>query len=152
MIARTLMIAGACSALAILSLTAPAVSVAEAAEGTMIQVSQKEPHGKFLTDAKGMSLYLFEADSKNTATCYDDCAAAWPPLLTEEAPKAAAEVEAAMLSTIERKDGAKQVTYNGWPLYYFVQDQAAGDTKGQDIEGFGAEWYLVSPTGEKAGH
>jgi predicted lipoprotein with Yx(FWY)xxD motif len=150
MIARTLMIAGAYCTLALLPLAT--ASVAEAADGTTIQISQKEPHGKFLTDDKGMSLYLFEADSKNTTTCYDDCAAAWPPLLTEGAPTAGDEVDAAMLSTIERKDGSKQITYNGWPLYYFVKDKAAGDTTGQDVEGFGAEWYLVSPKGEKAGH
>lgn len=105
--------------------------------------------GKFLTDADGMSLYLFEADSENTSTCYDDCAAAWPPLLSEGAPSAGGEVDASMLSTIERDDGTTQVTYDGWPLYHFVKDKAAGDMNGQDVEGFGAEWYLVAPDGEK---
>jgi predicted lipoprotein with Yx(FWY)xxD motif len=139
----------ACSALWLLSLAMPAVMFAQAADATKVQVSQKDPHGKFLTDAKGMSLYLFEADSKNTATCYDACAKAWPPLLTEGTPTAGDQVDAAMLSAINRKDGSTQVTYNGWPLYYFVKDKASGDTKGQDVEGFGAEWYLVSPEGNK---
>jgi predicted lipoprotein with Yx(FWY)xxD motif len=35
---------------------------------------------------------------------------------------------------------------------YFVRDEAAGDTNGHDFEGFGAEWYLVSPGGEIVGH
>ncbi|MGH6913524.1 MAG: hypothetical protein ACREH3_07425, partial [Geminicoccales bacterium] len=35
------------------------------------------------------------------------------------------------------------------PLYQFAKDAQPGDTKGQDVEGFGAEWYLISPEGEK---
>ena len=42
-----------------------------------------------------------------------------------------------------------QVTYNGWPLYYFIKDKAPGDTMGQDVKGFGAEWYLVMPSGKE---
>ena len=66
----------ACSALALLALTAPAAG----AQDALAQVTTS-PDGKFLADAEGMSLYLFEADTENTSTCYDDCAAAWPPLL-----------------------------------------------------------------------
>lgn len=101
------------------------------------------------SDAKSVSLYLFEADTKATSTCYDACAQAWPPLLTEGTPVAGDQLDAGMLSTAQRKDGSTQVTYNGWPLYYFAKDQAPGDTQGQDVEGFGAEWYLISPQGQK---
>lgn len=45
-----------------------------------------------------------------------------------------------------------QVSYGGWPLYNYVKDQGPGQTTGQDIEGFGGEWYLVSPSGEIVGH
>ena len=57
-----------------------------------------------------------------------------------------------MLGTVERRDGSLQVTYNGWPLYYFVKDGKPGDTIGQDMEGFGGEWYLVSPDGDHVEH
>jgi predicted lipoprotein with Yx(FWY)xxD motif len=148
---RSLMIAVcASSAFGLLSIAAPGPGAVRATEAAKVAVSQKEPVGEYLTDAEGRSLYLFEADSENTSTCHDDCAAAWPPLLTEGAPTGDDKVDASMLSTIEREDGSTQVTYNGWPLYYFVKDQAPGDTEGQDVEGFGAEWYLVSPEGEKA--
>ena len=148
---RSLMIAVCVgSAFGLLSIAAPGPGAVHAAEAAKVAVSQKEPVGDYLTDAEGKSLYLFEADSENTSTCYDDCVAAWPPLLTEGAPTGDDKVDASMLSTIEREDGSTQVTYNGWPLYYFVKDQAPGDTEGQDVEGFGAEWYLVSPEGEKA--
>ena len=114
-----------------------------------VEVAEKEPYGAYLVDAEGSSLYLFLADSTDSSTCYDDCANAWPPLVAGGEPVAGDGVEASMLGTIERQDGTMQVTYNGWPLYYFVRDQSPGDTQGQDVEGFGAEWYLVSPEGEK---
>jgi predicted lipoprotein with Yx(FWY)xxD motif len=130
-------------------LTLSATAPLAADDAAKVEVSQKEAYGKYLSDADGKSLYLFEADTENDSTCYDACAAAWPPLTTEGEPTAGQGADKSMLSTIERKDGSMQVTYNGWPLYYFVKDQQAGDIKGQDIEGFGAEWYLVSPAGEK---
>jgi len=48
------------------------------------------------------------------------------------------------LGTTQRKDGKLQATYNGMPLYYYVKDIKAGDTKGQ---GVGGVWFLVSPYG-----
>ena len=54
-------------------------------------------------------------------------------------------VDATLLGTITRDDGSTQVTYNGWPLYYFHEDAAAGDTNGQ---GLGGVWFLVSPEGD----
>jgi predicted lipoprotein with Yx(FWY)xxD motif len=119
------------------------------AQGARVEVSEKEPFGEYLTDAEGMSLYLFEADEQLNSTCYDACAQAWPPLFTEGEPTAGEGVDQGMLAAFERTDGSTQVAYNGRPLYYFARDESAGDTKGQDIEGFGAEWYLVSPEGEK---
>jgi predicted lipoprotein with Yx(FWY)xxD motif len=57
-------------------------------------------------------------------------------------------VDASLLGTITRDDGTMQVTYNGWPLYFFHEDAAAGDTNGQGIDEFGGLWWLVSPAGE----
>jgi len=103
-------------------------------------------YGEFLTDEKGMALYLYTKDTPNTSNCYDKCATAWPPLLTTGNPVAGAGIDNAKLGTTERKDGAMQVTYNGWPLYYYVKDMKAGDTVGQDV---GKVWYLLSPSGEE---
>ncbi|MDZ7811542.1 MAG: hypothetical protein U5L11_17650 [Arhodomonas sp.] len=71
---------------------------------------------------------------------------------TDDPVMAKGELDPALLGAIKRKDGSRQVTYNGWPLYHFVKDQDSGDTSGQDVEGFGAEWYLVAPSGAKVGH
>jgi predicted lipoprotein with Yx(FWY)xxD motif len=58
-------------------------------------------------------------------------------------------VNQALVSTTTRADGAVQVTYNGHPLYYFVGDKQTGDAKGENLHAFGADWYVVSPAGNK---
>ena len=116
-----------------------------AAPGTTLEVAQTEALGDFLVDADGMTLYLFTKDTENTSTCYDDCASAWPPFLTDGEAAVGEGLDASLLGTTERTDGTVQVTYNGWPLYHWAKDEAPGDTTGQDI---GEVWYVVSPAGE----
>jgi predicted lipoprotein with Yx(FWY)xxD motif len=104
--------------------------------------------GTFLVGPKGRTLYLFEADKTRKSTCYDACAVAWPPLLTSGRPKAAGKARRSLLGTTRRRDGKRQVTYRGHPVYYFFQDKKRGDTNGQDVDGFGAEWYVLAPNGK----
>ncbi len=111
-----------------------------------VDVSQNATLGSILVDSKGMTLYLFTNDTPNTSTCYTACATAWPPLLTNGTPTAGTGVDASMLGTTARTDGTTQVTYNGWPLYYFQSDKAAGDTTGENVQGI---WFVVTPAGEK---
>jgi predicted lipoprotein with Yx(FWY)xxD motif len=94
-----------------------------------------------------MTLYLFVADTGTTSNCYTSCATIWPPVLTTGAPQAGAGANASLLGTTTRTDGKIEVTYAGHPLYYFVQDKAAGDTTGQGVNGFGGLWWVVSPSG-----
>lgn len=108
--------------------------------------------GKILVDAKGRTLYLFEKDKglNGKSACDKTCAAEWPPVLTTGKPTAGSGVKAEWLGTITRPDGKMQVTYHNWPLYYFVDDKAPGDTAGQGVTAFGAKWYVVSADkGEK---
>jgi predicted lipoprotein with Yx(FWY)xxD motif len=127
----------------------------ERGDPTRLTVATSEEHGEFVADGEGWAVYMFEADTRGEegteaeATCYDDCAAAWPPLIVDEAPEADGQIEADLIDTIERRDGTMQVTYGGWPLYYYAPDEQPGDTTGHDIEDFGAEWYLVAPSGEQ---
>ena len=117
-----------------------------------VSVSDTTDFGPILLDGKGMSLYAFMQDTQNsgisTCTDADGCAAEWPALASQGAPVAGEGVDTTLLSTITRDDGLLQVTYNGWPLYLFVEDTAPGDTNGQGIDEFGGLWFLVSPTGE----
>lgn len=97
--------------------------------------------GDILVDARGMTLYLYTKDQSSVSNCYDSCAAAWPPLLTDSDPSGPDAI-AAGLGTIQRKDGGVQVTYNGTPLYYWAKDQKPGDTTGQNV---GGVWFVLNP-------
>jgi predicted lipoprotein with Yx(FWY)xxD motif len=96
-----------------------------------------------MADSEGKTLYLFLPDAQGDSTCYDQCADNWPPLIDDIA--AGDGVDATLIGTTTRTDGAEQVTYNGWPLYYFAADAAPGDTNGQGINDV---WFVVTPSGE----
>lgn len=124
---------------------APAATSAPVA-GTTVDVGQNDALGSFLVDDKGMTLYLFTKDTPNTSNCYDKCATAWPPLITTGNPVAGDGIDASLLSTTTRTDGSVQVTYNGWPLYYYEKDKVPGDVTGQDV---GDVWFVISPAGDQ---
>lgn len=105
--------------------------------------------GTILVTSQGLTLYDFHKDKGSTSSCYDACAAAWPPLLTEGNPQAQGPADRSMLGTTKRKDGTVQVTYNGWPLYTYAGDQNPGEANGNDIDQFGAEWYALQPNGQE---
>jgi predicted lipoprotein with Yx(FWY)xxD motif len=132
-------------------------ALAQTADSPLTTATHAE-EGTYVADGSGMSLYLFLADTQGkegteaTSACEGDCLANWPPLVVEDTPVGDDTLDASLLGTIECSDGTLQVTYNGWPLYYYHEDAAAGDIKGHDIEEFGAEWYLIGPNGERAGH
>jgi predicted lipoprotein with Yx(FWY)xxD motif len=107
--------------------------------------------GTVLVDSKGFTLYYFKKDKGGKSACYGGCAAVWPPLTTEGAPKGMGGAQAAKLGTTKRNDGTTQVTYAGWPLYTYVTDKKPGEDNGTDVKSFGASWYPLHPNGEKAG-
>jgi predicted lipoprotein with Yx(FWY)xxD motif len=104
--------------------------------------------GRYLVDRQGYSVYLFEKDASGESYCSGACAAVWPPLETSTAPQAGVGVQNAALGTIRRSDGDMQVTYHGHPLYYYADASTPGKTKGEDVDQFGAAWYLVGAQGE----
>ena len=75
----------------------------------------------------------------------------WPPLITNDAPKAGAGAAASLLGTTIRTDGTTEVTYGGHPLYYVVTDHNPGDATGQGVNNFGAPWDVVGPDGKQIG-
>lgn len=111
-----------------------------------VKVSNKGT-APFLVDDRGRSLYVYMNDSPNTSTsaCMDDCAVDWLPLVLTGTPAAGDGVDITLLGTLARDDGSKQVTYNGWPLYYSNLDTIPGSTNGQSNNGV---WFLISPTGD----
>ena len=107
--------------------------------------------GRILVDGRGRTLYLFGKDKHGKSTCIGQCAGFWPPLIASGKPLAAAGAKASLLGTIKRPDGRLQVTYNHHPLYTFVKDTSKGQTNGEALNVFGAQWWAVSPAGAKVG-
>ena len=99
--------------------------------------------GDILADADGNTLYLFTPDDQGESTCYNQCEQSWPPFTGDVT--AGAGVEASLIGSVTRTDGSVQVTYNGWPLYYFAGDTVPGDTNGQGLNGI---WFVVSAAGD----
>jgi len=122
-------------------LATTSTTVQTVVEQARILVSSSPALGSFLVDWRGMTLYVFRSDEVGKSNCYGQCAVNWPPLLAGGQPVIAEGVTGA-IDTIERSDGTRQVTYDGMPLYYFVDDNASGDTNGQ---GVGGVWFVVSP-------
>ena len=101
--------------------------------------------GQILVDGEGRTLYLFTQDTDGESVCYDQCETNWPPLTVDGEVTVGAGLDGSSFSTVARTDGTMQVRIGDWPLYYFANDAAPGDTNGQ---GVGEVWYVVSPTGE----
>ncbi|MFF3409578.1 hypothetical protein ACFYW8_25910 [Streptomyces sp. NPDC002742] len=126
-----------------------AASSASAGAQAAVMTATAGKLGTILVDAKGNTLYLFEADKSTQSTCDGSCAAAWPPLLTSGSPTASGSAKSALLGTTKRSDGKMQVTYNGHPLYGYAGDSKPGDTNGQGLNQFGAAWYVLNTSGQK---
>jgi len=117
-----------------------------ATPGTRVAVGSSAL-GRILTDGHGRTLYLFEKDKHGRSACTGKCTGFWPPLLASGRPLGSTGVKASLLGTTKRPDGRRQVTYNHHPLYTFVKDAKKGQTNGEGVDAFGAEWYAVSPGG-----
>ncbi|MDE3113827.1 MAG: hypothetical protein KGK34_12875 [Chloroflexota bacterium] len=114
-----------------------AASAAPAAKPTVMTANDAKL-GKILVAANGMTLYTFDKDTKDTSNCYDACEKNWPALKASDT--LAGQGVSGTLGTTARKDGSKQVTLGGKPLYFYQADQKVGDTLGN---GVGGVWHVV---------
>jgi predicted lipoprotein with Yx(FWY)xxD motif len=133
-----------------------AVLVAAAHGGT--SSATRAPQGSLVTlgkdnarlgslDVRGRTLYVFEKDRKGQSACDTPCVKFWPPLVSRAIPRAGKGVHKAMLGVSRRQDGRRQVTYAGHPLYMLVGDKTPGQTSGEALANFGAEWYALAASG-----
>jgi predicted lipoprotein with Yx(FWY)xxD motif len=103
--------------------------------------------GRILFAGNGRVLYGFTRDRRGgPSRCYADCAAAWPVYYARGALTAGSGVKRSLLGTVRRRDGRRQVTYNGWPLYYYAHERA-GEVRCQNVATHGGTWLVVRPNG-----
>jgi predicted lipoprotein with Yx(FWY)xxD motif len=132
--------------LALVALLAVAGAAQAAPKPTI--TAAKSRYGTVLFDGKGRVLYGFTHDKRGKpSTCYGACAAAWPVYFKPGALRAGKGVKQKLVGTVKRKNGRLQVTYNGWPLYYYIGDRSPGAISCQNVSEFGGLWLVVSPSG-----
>ena len=102
--------------------------------------------GRILGDGRGQAVYVFDRETSSKPRCYGACAKAWPPVLTRARPVAGKGAGDAELGTTRRRNGARQVTLDGRPLYYYVDD-APGRVLCHNVDEFGGLWLVVRPDG-----
>ncbi|WGV57243.1 hypothetical protein QIH01_17240 [Brevibacillus brevis] len=106
-----------------------------------LQLLKNEKAGEYLADPQGRALYYFKKDQAGKSNCSGDCLANWPAFTQEDfaVPEGFDKKD---FDTITREDnGKKQVTYKGFPLYYFAKDQQVGDVNGQGVK---EVWFVIN--------
>lgn len=99
-----------------------------------------------LVDARGMTLYLYSPDKRGKSVCTGECAAYWPPALVPSGGTVPTTMPgiAGAFGVTTRQGGARQLTYDGAPLYTFVKDKRPGDITGQGVGGI---WWAIAVGG-----
>jgi predicted lipoprotein with Yx(FWY)xxD motif len=115
--------------------------------GTRISLAQSR-FGRMLWGPKRQAIYIFERDSPNRTRCYGECATAWPPVYTKGRPVAGRGVTTSLLGSIRRRDGRRQVTYAGKPLYYYAHE-GPGQVLCHNVRLNGGLWWVVGPDGAR---
>jgi predicted lipoprotein with Yx(FWY)xxD motif len=118
------------------------------ASGSVVLSTKSNKLGTILAaGSRKMTVYLFEADKGTSSSCSGACASVWPPVTGSATVSGAAM--SADLGTTTRADGTTQITYKGHPLYFYARDGDDGDAYGQGLKSFGADWYVLAPSGKK---
>jgi predicted lipoprotein with Yx(FWY)xxD motif len=102
-------------------------------------------YGRILFDGQNRALYAFTRDAGGKTSCYGACAVAWPPYIVRGVLRAGAGTTRSLLGATIRRDGKRQLTYAGKPLYY-VHD-GRGQVLCQNVREFGGLWLVVRPNG-----
>ena len=128
------------AALAPLALGAPTGPQARIAAPRLVLAGSQ--FGRVLFDGNRRALYAFTRDPRGRSACTGECAAKWPPYVVRGRVGAGPGIRPSLIGTTRRGDGRLQVLYRGRPLYFYAQDKASGDTKGQNVGGI---WFVVKP-------
>ncbi|MGW6985509.1 SCO0930 family lipoprotein [Streptomyces sp. NPDC054932] len=127
----------------------PAGQAAKNGPAGQLKVAEIQGLGSGVTDSEGLTLYRFDKDTPKPpkSNCEGDCAKAWPAVSADDA-SVGEGIDKALLGSVARADGTKQLTLAGWPVYRYAKDAKAGDALG---EGVGGTWHVLGPDGKPAG-
>jgi predicted lipoprotein with Yx(FWY)xxD motif len=142
---RKVLFAVAVAAVALLAFVPAAMSSESAAQTLVVKSSS---YGRILFDSRGYVLYAFTRDTRGRSACYGACAKAWPVYFAKGALNAGNGIKRLLLGTTKRRDGRRQVTYAGRPLYYYVGDRKPGQILCQNVAEFGGTWLIIRPSGK----
>ncbi len=133
-------------ALVALALLAPAPAMSEQSAAPTLTVKSSK-YGRVLFDGRGYVLYAFTRDATGRSACYGTCAKAWPVYYAKGTLRVGTGLRRSLLGTTKRRDGRRQITYAGRPLYYYAGDTKAGQIRCQNVAEFGGTWLVVRPSG-----
>jgi predicted lipoprotein with Yx(FWY)xxD motif len=126
--------------------TGPSAATVTASPSSTVVQTRGSDLGQILVDAQDRTMYLFAKDAGPASTCTGACTSIWPPVPVSAGPHAAGGASASALGVIG-SGSSRQLSYAGHPLYYFAGDSKAGQTRGQAVNEFGAQWFVLNPTG-----
>ncbi|CAN5737847.1 hypothetical protein BH20ACT14_BH20ACT14_17650 [soil metagenome] len=120
----------------------------EAPQASATLTVRNTRYGAILFDGSGRALYGFTRDRRGgPSQCYGACAIAWPVYFAKGTLRAGKGVKKSLIGTTRRRDGRRQLTYKGWPLYYYIDDTEPGEVSCQNVDEFGGLWLVVRPNG-----
>ena len=133
--------------IAVIALTVATRAVPSSRQASSSVTARGSSFGRIVFDGRGFALYAFTRDRARHSACVNACANKWPPYVVGHRPNARRGVDASLLGTIMRRDGRRQATYAGKPLYYYVGDRKPLQVLCQNVREFGGLWLVVRPNG-----
>jgi predicted lipoprotein with Yx(FWY)xxD motif len=130
------------------SVLAPAAMSSETRPPSPTLKAKPSAYGKILFDGRGYVLYAFTRDKNRRSSCYGACAKAWPVYYKRGVLVTGNGIRPKLVGTTKRRNGRRQLTYAGRPLYYYIGDRKPGQILCQNVAEFGGRWLVVRPNGK----
>jgi len=111
-----------------------------------IKLTTSATLGSVLTDKDGNTLYFFAMDANGLNNCTGGCTTAWPifSIATLTQDKLALGLTLSDFGSVTASTG-NQITYKGWPLYYYAPGgvrEKPNQTTGEGVNGM---WFVAKP-------
>ncbi len=116
--------------------------------GLKLQIVNNSEFGYILVNEDNQSIYFFAGDVTGESNCNGGCADTWPAVTGDPYDiELGGTLNRSDFASIYRADGTQQLTYKGWPLYYFSPEadgvlENPGETEG---DGRGGLFHIAKP-------